>query len=138
MTLTLKEAEATLEPRDAGALKTKQKISEGIELLNYRQKLVKMADFCTGGKVVQEYTSNPLLRTPMMTKKIIRVQTRAECKVKAEKAKKKRPPLIQGQRQRLQLVILITTQHPSHHRSLVSATTVLNLDIGSMSAQKRG
>jgi hypothetical protein len=87
---------------------------------------------------VQEYTSNPLLRTPMMTKKIIRVQTRAECKVKAEKAKKKRPPLIQGQRQRLQLVILITTQHPSHHRSLVSATTVLNLDIGSMSAQKRG
>jgi hypothetical protein len=45
VTLTLKEAEATLEPRDAGALKTKQKISEDIELLNYRQKLVKMADF---------------------------------------------------------------------------------------------
>jgi hypothetical protein len=32
VTLTLKEAEATLEPRDAGALKTKQKISEGLEL----------------------------------------------------------------------------------------------------------
>ena len=45
VTLTLKEAEATLEPRNAVALKTKQKISEGLELLNYRQKFVKMADF---------------------------------------------------------------------------------------------
>jgi hypothetical protein len=44
VTITLKEAEATLEPKDAGALKTKQKISEGIEPLNYRQKLGKMAD----------------------------------------------------------------------------------------------
>jgi hypothetical protein len=43
VTLTLKEAEATLEPKDAGALKTKQKISECIELLNYRQNLVNMA-----------------------------------------------------------------------------------------------
>ena len=61
MTLTLKEAEATLEPKDAGTLKTKQKISEGIELLNYRQTLVKMADSSEHGwEVVQEYTSNPL------------------------------------------------------------------------------
>jgi hypothetical protein len=42
VTITLKEAEATLEPKDAGALKTKQKISEGIEPLNYRQKLGKI------------------------------------------------------------------------------------------------
>jgi hypothetical protein len=61
VTLTLKEAEATLEPKDAGTLKTKQKISEGIELLNYRQTLVKMADSSEHGwEVVQEYTSNPL------------------------------------------------------------------------------
>jgi hypothetical protein len=92
VTLTLKEAEATLEPRDAGALKTKQKISEGLELLNYRQKLVKMADSSEHGwKVVQEYTSNPLAEDSDDEKKILRVQTRAERKVKAEKEKKKSP-----------------------------------------------
>jgi hypothetical protein len=71
VTLTLKEAEATLKPREAGALKTKQKISEGLELLNYRQKLVKMADsFEHGWKVVQEYTSNPLAEDSDDEKKI--------------------------------------------------------------------
>ena len=52
VTLTLKETEATLESKDAGALKTKQKISEGIELINYTQKLVKMADSSEHGRKV--------------------------------------------------------------------------------------
>ena len=85
VTLTLKEAEATLEPKDARTLKTKQKISEGIELLNYRQKLVKIADSSEHGwKVVQEYTSNPLAEDSDDDKKMLRVQTRAERKFKAE------------------------------------------------------
>ena len=92
VTLTLKEAEATLEARDAVALKTKPKISEGLELLNYRQKLVKMADSSEHGwKVVQKYTSNPLAEDSDDEKNILRAQTRAERKVNAEKAKKKRP-----------------------------------------------
>ena len=102
MTLTLKEAEATLEPKDAGALKTKQKISECIELLNYRQNLVNMAASSEHGwKVVQEYTSNPLGEDSDDDKKIQRAQTRRK-------------------------------QRKSHRRSLVSATTVLNVDIGRM------
>jgi hypothetical protein len=44
-----------------------------------------------GWKVVQEYTSNPLAEDSDDDKKILRAQTRAERKSKAEKAKKKRP-----------------------------------------------
>jgi hypothetical protein len=44
-----------------------------------------------GWKVVQEYTSNPLAEDSDDDKKILRAQTRAERKAKAEKAKKKRP-----------------------------------------------
>lgn len=91
VTLSLKEAEGYLEPKDEGAVKAKQKISEGIELLNYRQKLVKMADSSEfGWKVVQEYTANPLADDSDDDKKILRAQSRAERKIKAEKAKKKR------------------------------------------------
>ena len=92
VTLTLKEAETTLEPKDAGTLKTKQKISEDIELLNYRKKLEKMADSSEHGwKIVQEYTSNPLAEDSDDDKKILRAQTLAERKVKDEKVKPKRP-----------------------------------------------
>jgi hypothetical protein len=50
----LKEADSYLEPRDAGAALAKQIFFEGMELLRYRQKLVKMADSSElGWKVVQ-------------------------------------------------------------------------------------
>ena len=44
-----------------------------------------------GWKVVQEYTANPLADDSDDDKKILRAQARAERKIKAEKAKKKRP-----------------------------------------------
>ena len=47
---------------------------------------------------MQEYTSNPLAEDTDDDEKIIRAHTRAERKVKAEKAKKNRQPLTQGQR----------------------------------------
>jgi hypothetical protein len=43
LTVALKEADSHLEPRDAGAALAKQKMFEGMELLRYRQKLVKKA-----------------------------------------------------------------------------------------------
>ena len=80
-----------MEPRGAGVIQARQKISEGIELVNYRQKLVKMADSSElGWRVVQEYTSNPLADDSEDDKKILRAQNRAERKAKSEKAKKKR------------------------------------------------
>ncbi|VDI38079.1 Hypothetical predicted protein [Mytilus galloprovincialis] len=44
LSVTLKEADASLESRDPSASLAKQKIAEGIQLIRYRQKLVKMAD----------------------------------------------------------------------------------------------
>jgi hypothetical protein len=87
LTVALKEADLQLEPRDAGAALAKQNIFEGMELLRYRQKLVKMADSSElGWRVVQEYTVNPLADDSEDDKKILRAQTRAEMKSKAEKA----------------------------------------------------
>jgi hypothetical protein len=72
----LKEADSHLEPRDAGAALAKQKIFEGMELLRYRQKVVKMADSSElGWRVVQEYTANPLVDHSEDDKKILRAQT---------------------------------------------------------------
>jgi hypothetical protein len=90
LTVALKEADSHLEPRDAGAVLAKQKMFDGMEHLRYRQKLVKMADSPElGWRVVQEYTANPLADDSEDDKKILRAQTRAERKSKAEKAKKK-------------------------------------------------
>ncbi|CAG2243831.1 unnamed protein product [Mytilus edulis] len=92
LSVTLKEADASLESRDPSASLAKQKIAEGIQLIRYRQKLVKMADSSEmGWKVVQEYTANPLADDSEDDRKILRAQTRAERKTKSEKAKKKRP-----------------------------------------------
>ncbi|VDI63463.1 Hypothetical predicted protein [Mytilus galloprovincialis] len=92
LSVLLKEADASLESRDPSASLAKQKISEGIQLIRYRQKLVKMADSSEmGWKVVQEYTANPLADDSEDDRKILRAQTRAERKTKSEKAKKKRP-----------------------------------------------
>jgi hypothetical protein len=50
---------------------------EGMELLRYRQKLVKIADSSElGWRVVQEYTANPLADDSEDDKKILRAQTR--------------------------------------------------------------
>ncbi|XP_071165963.1 uncharacterized protein [Mytilus edulis] len=91
LSVTLMEADASLESRDPSASLVKQKIAEGIQLIRYRQKLVKMADSSEmGWKVVQEYTANPLADDSEDDRKILRAQTRAERKTKSEKAKKKR------------------------------------------------
>ena len=69
----------------------KQKLSEGIELVESRQKLIKLADSSQlGWKVVQEYSSNPIADDSEDEKKMYRAQMRAERKAKEERFQKRR------------------------------------------------
>jgi len=55
----LKEADFCIQFNDSAG--TSDNISEGIELINYRQKLVKLADTSEAGwKAVEEYVANPI------------------------------------------------------------------------------
>ncbi|VDI59227.1 Hypothetical predicted protein [Mytilus galloprovincialis] len=72
----------------------KDKISEGIELVQERQKLIKLADSSElGWRVVQEYITNPIADDSEDEKRMNRAQSRAERKSKAEKAKKRPRPV---------------------------------------------
>ena len=63
--------------------KARGNIAEGIELLNERQKLIKIADSSPlDWKVVAEYESNPIADDSDDEKKILKAQSRAEKKVK--------------------------------------------------------
>ena len=60
-----------------------------MDLMKNRQKLIKLADyFDAGWRVVDEYVSNPLAEDSDDEKKIYKAQTRAESKLKKEKAKR--------------------------------------------------
>ncbi|CAG2253627.1 unnamed protein product [Mytilus edulis] len=73
---------------------TKDKISEGIDLVQERQKLIKLADSSElGWRVVQEYVTNPIADDSEDEKRMNRAQSRAERKSKAEKAKKRPRPV---------------------------------------------
>ena len=64
----------------------KRKISEGMDLMKNRQKLIKLADSSDAGwRVVDEYVSNPLSEDSDDEKKIYKAQTRAESKLKKKK-----------------------------------------------------
>jgi hypothetical protein len=68
---------------------THDKISQGIELLDYRQKLVKLADSSEAGwKTVDEYVSNPIADNSDDEKRMDRARVRANRKVKAVKTSK--------------------------------------------------
>ena len=56
--------------------------------MNYRQKLLKMADASdTGWKVVMEYKTNPLASDSEDEKRMNRAETRAAKKIKQEQTK---------------------------------------------------
>ena len=64
----------------------RQKIVEGINILNYRQKCIKLADSSEHGwKVVQEYETRPLADDEEDEKKIARAQIQADRKVRQER-----------------------------------------------------
>ena len=69
--------------------KARINIAEGMNLVKNRQKLVKLADSTDlGWRVDQEYESNPLADDSDDEKKMIKAQSRAERKFKAEKTKR--------------------------------------------------
>ena len=67
------------------ALMAHKKVSEGIELLSHRQKLVKLAYSSKQGlKVVKEYEANPLGEDSDDEKKIYQAQMKAELKARGD------------------------------------------------------
>ena len=72
-------------PSQEGISKAKEKLAEGMSLLNYRQKIIKIADSSDlGWRVVQEYEANPLADDSEDERKLFKAESRAERKVKAE------------------------------------------------------
>ena len=62
----------------------------GKELINHRQKLIRIADEAEmGWKVVQEYDAHPLADDSEDEKRLYRAESRVNRKSKAEKAKRR-------------------------------------------------
>jgi hypothetical protein len=73
------------------AVMAKQSISEGIDLVKHRQKLIKLADSTEHGwRVVQEYENNPLAENSDDEKKIYRAEARAGRSARVDRQKKSR------------------------------------------------
>jgi hypothetical protein len=89
---TLREVHTQLKnPTLESIERAKEKVTEGITLLNQRQKLVKLADSSElGWKVVNEYTQHQLASDSEDEKKIYKAEARAVRKLKQGKQKKSR------------------------------------------------
>ena len=89
----LKEARSILDNPDMNSQKVvaaKEKISEGIGIVQERQKMIKLADTSDlGRKVVQEYERNPIAYDPEDEKRTNRALSKAERKSKPEKANRR-------------------------------------------------
>jgi hypothetical protein len=93
----LKEARSILENPDMNSQKVvaaKEKISEGIGIVQERQKMIKLADTSDlGWKVVQEYERNPIAYDSEDEKWTNRALSKAERKSKSEKANRRQGQL---------------------------------------------
>ncbi|VDI53418.1 Hypothetical predicted protein [Mytilus galloprovincialis] len=68
----------------------KRKITEGMDIIKNRQKLIKLADSSDAGwRVVAEYIANPLAENSEDERKMYKAQSRADTKMKKEKLKKR-------------------------------------------------
>ena len=91
-----------------------------------------------GWRVVQEYTTNPLADDSEDDKKILRAQTRAERKSKAEKAKRKRPtPYIRTAAKATSSSSIVSMLVENRQSDLVYVTTASSLVTGNMNVQRR-
>ena len=88
----LKEACSILANPDMNSQKvvtSKEKISEGIGIVQEGQQMIKLADSSDlGWEVVQEYESNPIADDSEDEKRMHRALSKTERKTKSEKAKK--------------------------------------------------
>ena len=88
----------------------KRNISEGMDLVKQREKLIKLADSSDAGwRVVDEYIANPLA-DDSDDEKIYKAQSRADSKIKKEKLKKR----------------WISKQHPTAIRKLPLLLEILS------------
>ena len=89
----LREAEAEIEGDNLNQTNinnAKRKITEGMDFVKNRQKLIKLADSSDAGwRVVDEYVANPLAEDSDDERKIYKAQTRADNKIKKEKLKRR-------------------------------------------------
>ena len=68
----------------------KRKITEGMDIIKNKQKLIKLADSSDAGwRVVAEYIANPLAENSEYERKMYKAQSRADTKMKKEKLKKR-------------------------------------------------
>ncbi|XP_063952223.1 uncharacterized protein LOC135153491 [Lytechinus pictus] len=93
VTRKLKEADAILKDDDiTGKAEAQLKISEGIQILEHRQKLIKIADSSDGGwNTVDEYEKNSLAADSDDEKRLIRAESRAHRKKKSRDLGRKKP-----------------------------------------------
>nr|XP_054749610.1 uncharacterized protein LOC129255079 [Lytechinus pictus] len=93
VTRKLKEADAILKDDDiTGKAEAQLKISEGIQILEHRQKLIKIADSSDGGwNTVDEYEKNSLAADSDDEKRLIRAESRAQRKKKSRDLGRKKP-----------------------------------------------
>jgi hypothetical protein len=67
-------------------ISAQRKVTEGINILIHREKLIKLADSSDSGlRVVQKYEAHPLADDSDDEKKIVRAQMKAESKLKQDK-----------------------------------------------------
>ena len=86
-----KTVQANTHINDGEAEAAFQSVTEGKELIDSRQKLVKLADSSKNGwRTVQEYTQHELASDEEDEKRIFKAEVRAEKKLKEERAQKAR------------------------------------------------
>ncbi|XP_041483129.1 uncharacterized protein LOC121429934 [Lytechinus variegatus] len=88
----IKQADVLLsEEHDGAKGEARSKLSEGMELIEYRQKIIKLADSSEGGwTTVDEYVRNDLADDSDDEKRIMRAEARAQRKKKAGKLLQKK------------------------------------------------
>ena len=90
-TVREKMVQANTHINDGDAESAFHSITEGIELIDNRQKLVKLADSSKNGwRTVQEYTQHELAENEEDEKRIFKAELRAERKMKEERVQKAR------------------------------------------------
>ena len=97
-------------------------VAEGIELLNHRQQLIKMADLSESGwRVVTEYETNPLASDSDDEKRINRAESRASKKLlKLEQSKRvKKASRLSSWPSSIRVDPVL----PSAHRAITSGTS---------------
>ena len=139
----LKDAEARLAAEVKDIPKASKDISEGITLLNHRQKLIKLADSSDmGWKVVKEYEANPLASDSEDEKRINKAEVRAVKKHKQDQVKRTRKSTRRTPQRSSKLRTQGRVSGTQHHRHRQASQgfvfPAVNQGTGSLSVHRKG